>query len=408
MLRDPVQRGFVLAAIASTAFGFSMAAHETVVANFFERELGLAGSQFGYITAIREIPGFLLIFLTALFYRVSLPRLTGGALLLLTIGFLMFGTATSFWSVAPWVVISSMGYHTFLQNQYALGLTLTTEARSGAVLGRLTALGSAGALAAMLFVFLAFQFQLLTFYSTFAICGLVALVAALAIVGFPNLRDGQPQAKAATREPIVLRREYRYFYLLNLLDGGRQQILFSFGLWVLVHHFGLDVPTISIVLLGQTLLRMATGEWIGRMLDKHGERHMLALVNVGYVFVLGAYALIDNVYVAVAAYVIYMFMFPLSQMGAATYLQKVAVQEEIAPSLAMGLSIQHVAAIVVPIATGYVLNFVGYQIPFLIAAGFACLTFTVTRRLSPETQKSPRRIAEERLGNEGGRALQVG
>ena len=61
----------------------------------------------------------------------------------------------------------------------------------------------------------------------------------------------------------------------------------------------------------------------------------------------------------------------------------------------MGVTMQHVAAVVVPVATGFVLNYVGYQVPFLIGAGFACLTFTVTRRLSPETQKSPRRLAQE-------------
>ena len=67
----------------------------------------------------------------------------------------------------------------------------------------------------------------------------------------------------------------------------------------------------------------------------------------------------------------------------------------------MGLTMQHAAAIVVPIATGYVLNFVGYQWPFLVASGFACLTFWVTRRLSPETQKSPRRLAEEAQAGRG-------
>src|SRR5262249_29791861 len=97
----------------------------------------------------------------------------------------------------------------------------------------------------------------------------------------------------------------------------------------------------------------------------------------------------------ILCYVIYSFIMPLSGMGAATYLRKVAVADEIAPSLAMGVTMQHVAAVVVPIATGFVLNYVGYQVPFLVGAGFACLTFAVTRRLSPETQKSPRRLAEE-------------
>jgi predicted MFS family arabinose efflux permease len=394
-LREPVVRGFVLAAIASAAFGFAMNAQQNIVSNFFEHELGLQGPEFGYITAIREIPGFLLIFLTALFYRVSLPRLTAGALCLLAIGYGLFGTATSFWTVAPWVIISSMGYHTFLQTQYALGMSLTTEARSGSILGKLGAIQSGGAVAAMAVVFLGFEGGLLTFKGTYVLCGLMALVAAIAIVGFPHLRDGEVQVRAATRDPIVLRREYKYYYLLSLLDGGRQQIFFSFGLWVLVHRYALGVPTISAVLLCVTALSMLVGPWIGRMLDRHGERRMLALVNGGYVVALFGYALVDNVAFAVLCYVIYSFIMPLSGMGAATYLRKVAVADEIAPSLAMGVTMQHVAAVVVPVATGFVLNYVGYQVPFLIGAGFACLTFAVTRRLSPETQKSPRRLAQE-------------
>jgi len=394
-VRTPVGRGFALATIATAATGFAMAAQQNVVANYFQDDLGLKGSQFGYITAIREIPGFLLIFLTALFYRLSLPRLTAGALVLLAIGYGFYGVSDSFWTVAPWVVLSSMGYHTWLQTQSALGMSLTVESRSGSMLGRLAAVNSAGTLAAMLVVLAGFQYGWLDFRSTFALCGVLALVAAVAIVGFPHMHDGEVRAEAVRRERIVYRREYRYYYLLSLLDGARQQIFFSFGLWVLVNHFGLDVPRISAILLAGTTLGILTGPWIGRMVDEHGERHMLAIVNVAYVVALIGYALVDNVVVAVLCYVTYTLAFPLSHIGAATYLRKVATSDEVAPSLAMGLTMQHAAAIVVPIATGYVLNYVGYQWPFLVASGFACLTFAVTRRLSPETQKSPRRIAEE-------------
>jgi hypothetical protein len=127
-------------AVAAAAFGFALAAQQNIVSNYFEGELGLGGPEFGYITAIREIPGFLLIFLTALFYRLSLPHLTAGALLLLAIGYGFFGLSTSFMTVVPWVIISSMGYHTWLQTQPALGMSLTTEDRSGAILGRISAI----------------------------------------------------------------------------------------------------------------------------------------------------------------------------------------------------------------------------------------------------------------------------
>lgn len=181
-----------------------------------------------------------------------------------------------------------------------------------------------------------------------------------------------------------------------MLDGARQQVLFSFGLWVLVHEFELGVPQISALLIFVTSMSMLTSPLIGRLVDLHGERRMLSLVNVGYVVALLGYALVPNVYFAAAFYVVYYFIFPLSSIGAATYLRKVEVTEEIAPSLAMGVTLPHAAAIVVPISTGIILIYVGYQVPFLIAAGFASLTFFVTRRLDPATQKSPARLEEER------------
>lgn len=394
-MSSPAGRGLLLITLTTATVGFAMAAQQTVVANYFADVLGLSGPQFGYITAIREIPGFLLIFLTALFYRLTLPQLTAGALLLLAVGYGLFGWFSTFWSVAPWVIISSVGYHTWLQTQYALGMSITSEKQAGSILGHISAVNYGGSLAAMIVVLAAFQFNWLDYRSTFVLCGALALVGAAAIIFFPLLRDGQIDTVRMVRTPIVFRREYRFYYLLSLLDGGRQQIFFSFGLWVLVNRYGFTVQLISIMLIAVSLLNAMLGRPIGRMFDRLGEKPMLAAVNVGYVVALGGYALVDNIYVAVACYVIYSVIFPISGIGAATYLRKVAVADEIAPSLAMGLTLQHAAAVVVPLVTGYVLNFIGYQLPFLVAAGFACLTFVATQRLAPEQQKSPRRLAEE-------------
>ena len=394
-IRTPVGRGFVLLTVATFATGFAMAAQQSIVSNYFENVLHLDGPQFGYITAIREIPGFLLIFVTALFYRLSLPHLTAGALVVLAIGYAFFGVSTSFWTVAPWVILSSLGYHTWLQTQYALGLSLTAEHRSGGILGRMSAMNGAGALAAMVFVLLAFSRDWLSFDGAFVVCGLFALIAALFIVRFPHLHNGEVQAKAAQREPIVLRREYKLYYVVSLLDGARQQIFFSFGLWVLVDHFGMSVPQISAVLLSVTTLSMLSGAWIGRLIDRYGERRILGVVNVMYVIALLGYGLIDHIGVAIGCYILYSFIFPLSAMGAAIYLRKIAPAADIAPSFAMGITLQHAAAVAVPIATGFVLNFVGYQIPFLVASGFAVITYFVTRSLDAETQKSAGRLAED-------------
>lgn len=395
MWGSAVGRGFLMLAVMSFCFGMAMSAQENIVTNYFEDVLDLKGPQFGYITAIREVPGFLLIFLTALFYRLSIQRLTALALVLLAVGYVLFGLSDSFWTVAPWVIVSSMGYHTVLQTQYALGMSLTTENRSGAILGKMSAISNGGALAAMVMVLIGFHFDWLSYRPTFVIAGGLAALAAISIFRFPHLRDGEVQATTIKRDRMVIRRPYRYYYYLSLLDGARQQIFFSFGLWVLVHQYGMGVPEISALLIVVRGGAMFTAPWIGRMIDFHGERRMLSIVNVAYVVALVGYALVGNAYVASTAYVIYSFIFPLSSIGSATYLRKVAVAEEVAPSLAMGVTLQHMAAIVVPVTTGYILNYVGYQVPFLIACGFAVFTFFVTQRLDPVTQKSPARIAQD-------------
>jgi predicted MFS family arabinose efflux permease len=381
--------------IAAFCFGFALNAQQNIVTNYFEDEIGLRGPQFGYITAIREVPGFLLIFLTAVFYRLSLPRLTFGALLLLAMGYSLFGWSSSFWTVAPWVIISSIGYHTWLQTQGALAMSLAREEHSGRILGRLTAVSQVGALVAMTVMLIVFHERWMSFDGAFILCGAFALLAALAIFGFPNLHNGAVAEVAQMREPIVFRREYRLYYLLNFLDGARQQIFFSFGLWVLIHQFGLNVSQVSTVLLITTTISILLTPRIGRALDAHGERILLFYVNLAFIIALLGYAFLTVTWAAATCYVIYAFIAPLATMGATVYLRKIAPSADLAPSLAMGLTMQHAAAIVVPVITGVILNYVGYQVPFLIAACLAVVTLSVSRRLDPVAQKTAAKHREE-------------
>jgi hypothetical protein len=119
----------------------------------------------------------------------------------------------------------------------------------------------------------------------------------------------------------------------------------------------------------------------------------LSIINVAYIVALGGYALANNVILACVFFVLYSFITPLSPIGAATYLRKIAVPEDIPPSLAMGVTFLHATAIVVPVLAGIVLNFVGYQVPFFIACGFACVGIVVILRLDPGAQRSAARVA---------------
>ncbi len=389
----PAGRGFIMLAVMQLAYGFATSANNSTVTNFFTDVLGFSGPQFGYMTAIRELGGLLLILLMALLYRVSLQWLTAGAMLVMGIGFALYTVAADFASLIPWVLLGSFGMHTVLQTQYSLGMSLTSQERSGHVLGRMNAFNQLGMFVALVFVFLVFQFDLFSFKPTFVIIGVVSAIGALVIIRFPHLHEGEERKVAPERERIVWNNDYRYFYLLNLLDGVRQQIFFSFGLWVLVHRFGLTVAQVSILLMTVTFVAVVSSSYVGRLFDRLGERLVLQAINIGYVVALGGYALSDNVYLACIFYVVYSFIAPFSIIGASTYLRKIAVPQDMASSLAMGVTILHATAVVVPVAAGFILNFVGYQVPFFIACGAALITVAVTHRLNPAEQRTAARVA---------------
>jgi len=223
--------------------------------------------------------------------------------------------------------------------------------------------------------------------------GVVAVVGAIAIFRFPHMEDGELRKVEPRREPLVWHKDYRYYYWLSLLDGVRQQIFFSFGLWVLVHRFKLEVEDISILLLAITFIGMVSSAYVGRLIDRLGERRILQAINIGYVVALGGYALANSVYLACVFYVIYSFIVPFSTIGASTYLRKIAVPEDISPTLSMGITILHATAVIVPVLAGVILIFVGYQIPFFIACLAALILVGITRRLDPVKQRSAARVA---------------
>jgi len=399
--RTPAGRGFIMLAVMSAAVGFAINGHNNLITNYFDEALHLSGPQFGYITAIREVGGFVIIFLTAVFYRISLQRVTAGALVVLAAGYALFSVAGSFWTVVPWVLITSFGMHTVAQTQAFLGMSLTTAAKSGAILGRMAGIAQGGTLAALVMVFLIFRFDWLSYRPTFIIMGGLAFLGAIAIVGFPHLHEGRPRRMAPKREPIVWRRHYHLYYWINLLDGARQQVFFSFGLWVLVNRFGLSVAEISLVLLAVTCTSIFTTPWFGRLVDRYGERRSLSVVNIAFIVALAGYALANNVIMACVFYCIYVLIAPVSYIGGSTYLRKICAPQDLAASLAMGLTIAHATAIVVPVVAGVILNFVGYQIPFFLACAVAVVTFFVTLRLDPANQRCPARIAaDEALAQE--------
>jgi predicted MFS family arabinose efflux permease len=92
------------------------------------------------------------------------------------------------------------------------------------------------------------------------------------------------------------------------------------------------------------------------------------------------FALSGNVWMLYFFYLLYNWLF-LFSMGTTTYLRKICRREDLAPSLAMGVSLSHVTAVVVPIAGAALWSQLGYKFPFLFGTVFVLLSLIYTQKI---------------------------
>lgn len=412
---DPAALKSGFARLAVTAFAVTLALNvfQAIAPNFFRDELGMGGAENGYLIAIRELPGFLLIFVAAVLLRLGLARAAAISLVAMGIGFAAFATAGSFAALIVPTLIASVGYHSWLQLQDALGLSLARRGEEGSVLGRFRAIGFAGTLvglvavlAMLLGVEWAFgdlrQHQGPWLRGAWLLVGAAALVGAVAIARFPDADGARAAARAAPR--ITWRKEYRLYYWLTFLDGSRQQIYFAFAPFVLVEEFGVNARALLILLIVSAVINWRSGGWIGRLVDRHGEKRMLTVGYGLHLLVFLGFALSRNIWFLYATYLGYNFLF-LFSIGTTTYLRKICRRDDLAPSLAVGVSLAHLTAVVVPIVGSALWARLGYQFPFLFGTVFIVVSLWLTQRIDVERQRVAEAPAEPAVAHAAERAL---
>jgi hypothetical protein len=392
---EQLARGFSLLAITTFLASIVINIPQTISPNFFRDEIGMDGALNGYLIAIREVPGFLLIFVAALLLRRGLAQATTVALAVAGVGYILFAGTTSFVGLIVPTLIASVGYHSWLQLQDALGLSLAKHGEEGSVLGRFRSIGFAGTIVALL-VILAILFgvervsgdlraaQGPWLRGLYVATGMCAFLGAIVIFRFPISADARAAARVAPR--ITWRKEYGLYYWLSFLDGSRQQIYFAFAPFVLVEQFGVDALTLTGLLIVSAIINWRTGSLVGRLVDRYGEKRMLTAGYCLHVLVFLGFALSQNIWLLYITYLGYNFLF-LFSIGTTTYLRKICRPEDLAPSLAMGVSLAHLTAIVVPVVGAALWARLGYQFPFLFGTVFIFISLWLTQKIDISKQR---------------------
>ncbi|MCU0519260.1 MAG: MFS transporter [Anaerolineae bacterium] len=353
--------------------------------NFFVETLGLSGNQVLWLEGIREIPGLVLIFIAALTMRLPLSYRTAVSLVIAGVGYGLYATVNSYTGLLVVAVLASLGLHMWMPLNSSLALSLSPKGRTGTVMGTLNGVGSLAAIVGMgalaLISWIAGETPLTVYY--FAGAALF-VVAGLLILRVP------PTAGATDEVPprMLLKGRYWLYYVLTFFQGSRKQVLNTFGTLVLVQTYKLEVHQIGLILMVSSVINLLGSPYLGRLLDRYGERPVLSTSYALLVLSCIGFATSNSVGFLILLLLIIKLLVVL-EIGLDTYVYRFAPPEELTPTLSAGISINHVTSVAMPLVAGMLLPIIGYPGIFFGTAGLILLSIPFALSMHPHQQPAP-------------------
>jgi hypothetical protein len=342
--------------------------------NFAVEMAGISGLENGIIQSVREVPGLLSVGVIALLLIMSEATLTSLAILVCGLGVVAAGFFPSFYGLLLTTLTLSFGFHFFEASNQSLTLQHFDLLESPLVISRLRAVTAMGSLfMGLCIVLLAGR---LDYRFLFGLAGSFALAGSL--WSFTHRPD--PTGLPVQKKGLILKKKYWLFYVLTALSGARRLIFQVFVVFLLVEHFGFSLFQMSLLMLINNLLNWLLNPYVGLAINSTGERKLLLCKYSGVFLICMAYVFCDNAFIAAALYVVDQIGFCFN-VSIRTFFQKIASPEDIAPSMAVGVAVNHVAAVIVPLIGGF-LWMLDRRIPFAMGALFAALSLFFTRLIA--------------------------
>lgn len=339
--------------------------------NFAVEAAGFNGQENGVVQAVREVPGLLSIGVIAVLLVMREITLTSFTILVCGLGVMGAGWFPTLEGQIFWTLALSFGFHFFEATNQSLTLQYFNTHEAPLVISRLRSMTAAGSfLMGLVIVALAGRadYRLL-----FGLAGAVAVISAL----WSFFNRPPSSGLTAQKKGMVCRRRYWLFYTLTMLSGARRQIFSVFAIFLLVERFHFTLWEMSLLMLLNNLINWILNPYIGLAINAIGERKLLTAKYLVVLAVCLAYVFCDWAWLAAALYVIDQLLFCFT-VSIRTYFQKIADSTDIAPSMAMGVTFNHIAAVAVPFIGGY-MWMEDYRLPFLMGAGFAALSLIMVR-----------------------------
>jgi predicted MFS family arabinose efflux permease len=372
---DAMHRDLVLFVASIAMVGFGESVFNSVFNNFLNETFSLTSLQRTFMELPRELPGFLVIFVSAALFFVRSRRLAVVAMISGVAGLVTMALfSVSFHWMFAWLFLFSLGQHLFMPLCTSITMELAQEGRTGKRLGQLNALRNVALVAGSFSVVLAFRYLHCGFKAAFLVAALFYLSAGILIV---KMHPGVPQAPA---QHLRFRKEYGLYYWLSILFGTRKQIFLTFAPWVLVTVFRQPTAMLATLLTIAGIAGIAFQPLLGKAIDTLGERTVLIMESLALMLVCAGYGFGRSLFpertafiIAAACYVADQLLMSVN-MARSTYLKKIALHpDHVTPALTMSVSVDHFFSIVIALTGGVMWARFGFQAVFLFGGGIAVL-----------------------------------
>jgi hypothetical protein len=359
--------------LLTVAISVGFQAWRTMFNNYAVDQVGINGFQVGVIQSVREIPGFLAMLVIYLLLIIKEHKLAALGTLVVGIGVVMAGFLPSFGGLIFATLIMSLGFHYFEAVNQSLTLQHFSLTQTPIVFGNLksfaalTNIGVGG-----IIWFTSKYFDLSPLFKGFGV--FVILIAFFAFTRNPVKKEVTPQQKK-----MVFKRKYWLFYVLNFLSGARRQVFVVFVVFMLVEKYQFKIEGVALLFIINNVINYFMAPLVAKGINKFGERVILSIEYFSLIFIFLAYAFVDNRTTLIVLYVVNNIFFSAS-MAINTYFQKTGERQDITPSMAVGFTINHISAVVIPVIGG-ALWMVNWRIPFIAGSCIAVLSLFFAQKV---------------------------
>ena len=358
----------LLILIMTIGAGLSWAVWLNLLNNFAIEKVNFSGAEIGILQSLREVPGFLaftVIFVLAFVREQKLAYISFG---LMGFGVLITGLVEANLTFYLATIVMSTGFHYYETISSSLTLQWIDKDKTAEFLGRVIATRSAASIAAFSLVWIMFEIFDIEYLWIYFVGGGFSVLAALFCWQYFSYF---PQEVTQTKK-VVLRKRYWLYYALQFMGGARRQIFVVFAAFLMVEKFEFSVGEISLLLLANAAINVALAPKIGRLIQRFGERRSLIFEYVGLALIFIGYALVESSSFAVFLYIADHLFFSIA-IALKTYFQKIADPADIASSAGVSFSINHIAAVFIPVVFGLIWLY-SPSLVFLAGAGMAILS----------------------------------